>query len=412
MRPLRILHMADIHLGVTLGPMDPETRLNGRVLDYLDTLDATLDYADGNKADIIIIAGDSFHKPNPDPTYLREFGERVVRMGEIAPTIIIVGNHDIPGSIERASSVDIFETLKVPGVVIGWQYEVHKIKTKAGLVQVATAPWPRRSEFLSYKEIRNRETSKYIYKKRVAKQLLSLADQIDDMYPAILAGHFTITGCLYGMESMLATEAVSEVELNTVNDVWDYVALGHMHVHQDMNLGNDGPPVVYSGSLERVDFGDENDSKGFVWCEIDDDGVKYEFVEVDARPYITIRVDTVGKENPSKLALSKIRKLDLEHAIVRAIIQVSEHQASTVRTEAIHKALERQKAHYIQAVTLNVDRQSVARLDLEHPISTYDNVELLEIYFGEQNIRGKKRKTLMNLAKDIMEEVDEEIRSS
>ena len=411
MRPLRILHMADIHLGVTLGPIDPETRLNGRVLDYLDTLDATLDYAEDNKADIIILAGDIFHKPNPDPTYLREFGERVVRMSEIAPTVIVVGNHDIPGSIERASSIDIFETLAVPGVTIGWQYEVHKIKTKAGLVQVATVPWPRKSEFLSYKEVRNYGTSRHLYKKRVAGQILSLADQIDAEYPAILAGHFTVTGCLYGIERMLAIEDVSEVELDVVNSAWDYVALGHIHIHQDMNIGNDGPPVVYSGSLERVDFGDENDNKGFVWCEVSDDGAVYEFIEVDARPYITIKVDTVGKFDPSKLVLSKIRKLDLEHAIVRAIIQVSEHQASGINTEAIRKALERQKAHYIQSVTLNVERQSTVRLDLDRSIQSYDNTELLEIYFGEQDIKGKELKGLMTLAKEIMGEVNEGIRS-
>lgn len=409
-----MLHMADIHLGVILGPIDPETRLNGRVLDYLDMLDATLDYAEDNKADIIIVAGDCFHKPNPDPTYLREFGERVVRMGEIAPTVIVVGNHDLPGSIERASSVDIFDTLVVPGVTIGWQYEVHKIKTKAGLVQIATAPWPRRADFLSPKEIRNRETSRPVYKRRLAQQILSLADQVDAEYPAILAGHFTVTGSMYGSELMLAIEDAAEVDLDvlSVSNIWDYVALGHIHIHQDINYGNEGPPIVYSGSLERVDFGDENDSKGFVWCEIDGDVVEYEFVEVDARPYVTIRADVVGKSNPSKYVLSKIRKLDLEHAIVRVIIHVSEHQASTIRTEAIRKAVEKQKAYYIQMVNLDIERQSVARLDLEHPIASYDNTELLSLYFREQGIKGKDCKKLMALAKDIMEEVDAEVRSS
>jgi exonuclease SbcD len=404
--------MADIHLGVAVGPMDAKTRLNGRVLDYLDTLDATLDYAEENKVDIIIVAGDSFHRPNPDPTYLREFGERVVRMGEIAPTVIVVGNHDIPGSIEKASSVDIFGTLAVPGVTVGWQYEMHKIETEAGLVQVATAPWPRRSEFLTHKEIRNREQSRDIYKERVAKEILSLANQIDPEYPAILTGHFTVTGCLYGSELMLALGDAAEVDLDIINNAWDYVALGHIHIHQDVNHGDAGPPVVYSGSLERVDFGDEKDSKGFVWCEIGDDGTEYEFVEVDSRPYITIKVNTVGKSDPSRLVLSKVRKLDLEHAIVRIIIHVTEHQASTIRIEAIRKAAEKQKAYYIQAVNLDVERHSTQRLDLDAPIGNYDNTELLEIYFGEQSIKGKELKELMAMAKDIMEEVDEEIYGS
>jgi exonuclease SbcD len=247
--------------------------------------------------------------------------------------------------------------------------------------------------------------------KRVAEHILSLSDQIDVDYPAILAGHFTVTGSLYGLERMLAIDDAAEVNLDILGGIWDYVALGHIHIHQDLNLGNDGPPVVYSGSLERVDFGDEEDSKGFVWCEVSDDKVEYEFVEVDARPYVTIRVNTVKKSDPSKYVLSKIRKLDLEHAIVRVIIRVTKYQAPNIRMDAIRKSLERQNAHYIQAVTLDVEHKTVARLDLDKPIESYDNIELLEIYFGEQNIKGKKLKGLMALAIDIMEEVDGEVRS-
>jgi exonuclease SbcD len=408
---MNILHLADIHLGVSIGPMDPETRLNGRVLDYLDALDAALDFAERNDVDIIIVAGDCFHRPNPDPTYLIEFGERVVRMGELAPTIIIAGNHDIPGSIEKASSVDIFEALEVPGIIIGWQYEVHEIDTNEGMVQVATAPWPRRSEFLSYKEMRNRDEAGRIYKERIAEQILSLESQIDHDYPAILVGHFTVTGSLYGSELMLALDDAAEVDLETMSDAWDYVALGHIHTHQDVNFGNN-PPVVYSGSLERVDFGDENDNKGFVWCRIDDDGVNYEFIEIDARPYITIRANVVGKTDPMRLVLGKIRKLDVNGAIVRVIINISDHNVSAIHTEAIHRQLIQEGVYCVQGITFDLERTFTARLDLDKPIHGYDELELLEIYFGEQSVKSENLDILLDIAEDIMDEVDEEISSS
>ena len=43
---------------------------------------------------------------------------------------------------------------------------------------------------------------------------------------------------------------------------WD-VALGHIHKHQSLN-GDAHPPVIYSGSIERIDFGEEHELKGWV----------------------------------------------------------------------------------------------------------------------------------------------------
>ena len=51
------------------------------------------------------------------------------------------------------------------------------------------------------------------------------------------------------------------------NPAFDYVALGHIHRHQVLS---EKPPVVYAGSLERLDFGEEADDKGFYLVEIGD----------------------------------------------------------------------------------------------------------------------------------------------
>jgi len=302
------------------------------------------------------------------------------------------------------------DPLEVPGIIVGWQYEVHEVDTSKGMVQIATAPWPRRSEFLSYKEMRNRDEAGRIYKKRIADKILSLESQIDPNYPAILAGHFTVTGSLYGSELMLAIGDAAEVDLEVIDSTWDYVALGHIHTHQDVNFGNN-PPVVYSGSLERVDFGDEADNKGFVWCSIDDDGVNYEFIEIDARPYVTIRVNVVEKTDPMRLVLSKIRKLDVNGAIVRVIINISEHNVTAINADTIRRQLNQKGAYYIQGVTFDLERVSTVRLDLDKPIQSYDELELLEIYFSEQGVKNKKIDRLLDIAEDIMDEVDEEISS-
>ena len=403
---LQILHFADLHLGVSIGPVDPKTGINGRVMDYLDTLDATLDYAQENKVDLIVIAGDCFHKPNPDPTILREFGRRVMRMGEIAPTVIIPGNHDLPGSLDRASSVDIFGTLSVPNVTLGLEYKVHRIITRKGMVQVGTAPWPRRAMFVSGKETRA-EVPVEMYKQRVAERILDMANTLEDDFPAILVGHFTVAGSVYGMGQILAIGEAAEVELNALEG-WDYVALGHIHLHQDLAHGAKAmPPVVYAGSLERVDFGDENDTKGFVWVEMGDE-INYEFVEVDARPYITIRLDVTGQRRPMPNIVNQIKEMDLRRAIVRAIITVEQDGESKIIIPDIIKAIEISGAYYIQSASLQRSVLSVPRLTLTKPVESYKPLELVSLLFKEQGLDKSKRQPLLKLARDIMEEVNAE----
>ena len=70
---------------------------------------------------------------------------------------------------------------------------------------------------------------------------------------------------------------------------WDYVALGHIHMHQNLNVEG-YPAVVYSGSLERIDFGEEREVEGFYWVQLTKGQATWQFVEVAARPFITLAV--------------------------------------------------------------------------------------------------------------------------
>ena len=139
--PLRVIHFADFHLGVdTHGPKDPETSLNGRILDFLDSLDALIDFACDEDVDLVIFAGDAFHKHSPEPTLLDLFAGRIVKLAGQCPVVLLVGNHDVPGNIDKSSALDIFDTLNVTNVIVGMNYEVHKVQTKRGMVQEGDLP--------------------------------------------------------------------------------------------------------------------------------------------------------------------------------------------------------------------------------------------------------------------------------
>ncbi len=87
--------------------------------------------------------------------------------------------------------------------------------------------------------------------------------------PTILTAHASVAGAKFGNEQDVKIGRDVILSPGLVTDPrFDYVALGHIHRHQDLNPGKH-PPVVYPGSIERVDFGEVNEEKGFIIAEIE-----------------------------------------------------------------------------------------------------------------------------------------------
>nr|MCU0480588.1 exonuclease subunit SbcD [Anaerolineae bacterium] len=146
---IRVLHFADTHIGMeNYGRIDPEYGLNSRVLDYLRRMDDMVDYAREHDVDLVIFAGDAFKTRTPNPTYQREFAHRIRALSELAPTVMLIGNHDIAPAILRASSIEIYATLAVPNVWVADEYTTQRVSTKRGDVIVGSAPYPMRARIL------------------------------------------------------------------------------------------------------------------------------------------------------------------------------------------------------------------------------------------------------------------------
>ena len=399
MQPVRIIHFADLHIGVDRnGPVDPETAINGRVLDFLDALDAAVDYAVENDADLALFAGDAFHKHNPDPTYVREFAERIIRLAEQCPVVLLLGNHDMPGIIEKATAIDMFDVFNVPNVIVGWRDELHIIKTKRGSVQVATVPYPMKQQLLTAKQLRKCKDVKQLLQAAVKRIIINLAEQVVDTMPAVLVGHFSVTNATYGSERMLSLDNGAEVALEDLLDPWDYVALGHLHMQQCLTEDyEDAAPVVYSGSLERVDFGEEHQPKGFMWVEIGDE-IAYDFVEVDARPYVTIDVIVSKSKHPTEKVLQRIQAMDLQSAVVR--IRINAVDSSYLQEERIHQAVIQAGAYFVHSLSITRRPVKTETRLADVKLSTLPAIDALQVYLeetGAKNIPG-----LLQLAREVM----------
>lgn len=410
--PIRLLHFADIHIGMeNYGQTDPATGLSSRVVDFFARLEEMRTYAAEHEVDLAIFAGDAFKTRSPNPTYQREFARFVRDLAELCPVVLLVGNHDLPASASKAASLEIYDTLHVPNVIVGVDYALHRIETKRGPVQVATAPYPLRSRLLAERKLRGLtiEEVDTLLRETVESRLLDLAEQADaEPIPRILAGHFSVGGALFGSERAVMLGRDAAVSQAVLADTawegpprWDYVALGHLHRHQNLNLTNN-PPVIYSGSLERIDFGEEGDRKGFCWAEVTRGQTNWRFVPVAARPFITARVDARDSRDPTDTILRETRSLAVSEAIVRVIVQLSVSNAHLLRDNDVRRALLNAGADHVAALHKDIERPIRARLGTSPERLTPE--ELLVRYFEDREVPQERIDILLAAAQTILDE--------
>ncbi len=405
---IKLLHFADLHLGVeNYGRIDPTTGLSTRLMDFLRAYDQVVDYALENDIDLVVFAGDAYKTRDPNPTYQREFAKRIRCLSAAGvPIVLVAGNHDTPHAAGRATTVDIFATLEVENVFVARKPEVIPIETKDGPVQVLALPWIIRSALLARDEYKNRsleEINQLILDKiiNIVEGPEGLISQLDRTLPTIFAAHATVQGAVYGSERsvMLGQEVILPPGL-VRNTAFDYVALGHIHKHQVLH---DNPPVIYSGSVERIDFGEEREDKGFVVAEVERGRARWQFVQTNARPFVTIEVN-VQSDNPTAEILEAITAQDIEDAVVRLIIHTPAEKEPLINENAIRRALA--GAFHIAAIVKDVERTVRLRLG-NQPIEEMTPRQMLERYLQVKQTPPERIPVLLKYAEEIFREVGE-----
>jgi DNA repair protein SbcD/Mre11 len=404
--PIRILHFADLHIGMeNYGRLDPVTGLNRRVIDFLDRLDMVVAYAQEHEADLVLFAGDAFRNRSPNPTYQREFAQRVRTLSLAGiETVLLVGNHDVPVMSQRASSIEIFGTLAVPHVRVVDRPDAFEVETRRGPVQVVAIPYPVRQRMLTQDQFRtlSQEALDTEVSAAVVRMIDERAAQLRPEVPAILLGHFSVAGARWGSERSIMVGRDVTIPVSALLDAcWSYVALGHVHQHQNLNPEG-APPVVYSGSLERVDFGEERQSKGFCWVELGTNGAgeretAWRYVELPARRFLTLSVDVREELDPVAALGAATQRQDLAGAIVRLVIRMTPEQEPGLRDGDLIPFLE--DAFYAQ-INREVDRAVRDRLEgLDH-----DNMvplKLLERYLAAKGRKPEELVAVLDAAQAI-----------
>jgi len=402
---MRILHLADVHLGMeNYGRLHPQSGLSTRVLDFLRCLDEAISYATQEHVDAVIFAGDAYKSREPSPTLQRELARRVRTLSrEGIPIYLLVGNHDLPGLPGKADAVDIFATLEVPGVTVGRAPGVACLQTPSGPLQVAGLPSLPRAALLPPEQARplGQEELSALLVERLVGMLAELAAQVQPGVAAVLTAHLAVEGAVVGSEAnLMAGNELLVPVASLAHPAYSYVALGHIHKHQVVSEGP--PPVVYSGSIERVDFGEEAEDKGFVVVELEGGQARYRFVPVAARRFLTIRCE-LGEGDATEQVLAAIAREQVAGAVVR--VQVVMEQEQPIDLKAVRAALA--EAEWAGPVMREVRRQVTGRSpQLTEQLT--DPLQALDEYLAARQLAGSRAQELRRYAAKLLQEMARE----
>jgi DNA repair protein SbcD/Mre11 len=412
---MKILHFADAHIDMAnYGRHDAETGLPLRVMDFLKSLDTIIDAAIHEQVDLVLFAGDAYKDRSPAPTFQREWGKRIMRLSQAGiPTLLLVGNHDLSPAIGRAHAIEEFKTLQVPHVrVLDKPVFLGPDELEGLPLQVLALPWISRSGLMANLELSAAEPS--IVYEAIEERLKSLVDSwlenANPALPIILTAHASVQGAKYGGERMVMLGGDLVLSGSLVKDPrLDYVALGHIHKPQNLNE-NAHPPVVYPGSIERVDFGEAADDKFFVIAQVERGQTRVEWRKLtDIRPFIDRFLTLESEEDRANLRERVFAVLpaqdELEGAIFRLTLEYPREWEELIDEGALRQYT---AGTFEFHLVKHPQMQARIRIPGGQQLESLPPMEILELYWLSRHIGEEERAALNKLAAEVIGEAEQE----
>ncbi len=317
---MRVLHLADTHLGYSAYRKTTVEGVNQREMDVYDAFSRCVDYAIQTRPDLVLHAGDLFDSVRPTNRAITVAVQQILRLSkEKIPFVVISGNHETPKLKETGNIFTIFEHLDHVYPIYKNHYETILLKLKDETVCVHAIPQCQSPDEFT-----------------VNMKKLSLDKNID--YNLLLA-HGAVNG-------------IKEFKMNEFNELFipikelskdfDYIALGHYHMYTQLQ-GN----ACYAGSTEHLSFTEADSQKGCLEIELGQQ-LKHRFIPLQTRVMIdapsldcsNLRVDQI-----IHCVKEIIQGLDPEEKIIRIRLEnipahiqrgIDYHQLREFGKNAVH----------------------------------------------------------------------------
>ena len=294
---MKILHVADTHLGYSAYRKVTEDGVNQREKDAYHVFEQFIDYAIKTKPDLIIHAGDLFDSVRPNNRAITFAIKQIIRLSkEKIPLVIIAGNHEHPKLKETGHIFSIFDHMEHVYPIYNAKYETISFKIKNEKIIVHAIPQCE-------------------LKTQFEEQLKKLKPDNTADYN-IFVSHGAVTGI-----SIFSMNEFNELVIpkETLSKNFDYIALGHFHKFS--KLANN---AFYSGSTERFTFTDAPDKKGFIEFELSNGKLKQNFVELENRPMIDpkpIKCSNLKLDEVMKKIKETVREIDPKEKTFRITLE-------------------------------------------------------------------------------------------
>lgn len=239
MRDMKILHLADLHLGKRVNEMS-------MIEDQKYILDQIITLIKEESVGIVLLCGDIYDKSIPTIEAIHLLDEFLDQLSKMAIKVLMIsGNHD---SIDRLSFGKSLFTRSNLYIASQFENEIEKITVKENGITVNFYMLPFvKSAYISH--IFHLQTDSY----EECFRYLIEHTKIDEEETNILLSHQFVTANKKNPE-LSDSETSSLGGIDNIDfhifDPFDYVALGHIHKPQAMGR----EMVRYAGSILKYSF--------------------------------------------------------------------------------------------------------------------------------------------------------------
>ncbi|HVB66120.1 MAG TPA: exonuclease SbcCD subunit D [Candidatus Acidoferrales bacterium] len=333
--PIQIVHCSDIHLDKSFNFGDPE-RSSKRRKDVENNFVKIVDFALKEKPDLFLISGDVFDRVNPSNEARSFLTSQIRKLKDKNIEVVINGgNHDVPKIGSEAMAIDTLQSAGLATVFSdSINFQEKKINVDGKIVQVVG--------------------KSYNTKNQAQNPFANYNIEKDGKYVVCL-----IHGSLIGLNVApvnLIDSHYNPFGSNDIDPSIDYLALGHYHNQFTRKVNT--TLICNPGSIEKLNWSEENDAKGFAFVELGESSRQVDMIPLSSRNRKTIEV-SLDREIPdiNQHIIELIAKTGDSESLLRIMIKglITQEQEKTRRMDLLAREVNQHYFHVDWNSTLEIE---------------------------------------------------------
>lgn len=354
---MKFVHLSDLHLGKRVNEYS-------MLEDQEYILTKIINIIDDEKPAGVIIAGDVYDKSIPSAEAVQMFDDFLTRLAKRNLQVFVIsGNHDSPERMSFGSRLMDQSGIHISQVYNG-EFVPFSMKDEHSVVNVYMLPFVKPAHI---KRFSDESIESYTDAIRVAIAEM----KVDQSARNLLITHQFVTGATRSESEDISVGGSDNVDVS-VFDVFDYVALGHIHSPQNCTSER----VRYCGTPLKYSFSEAKDNKSITVVELEEKGN----VSVKTVSLVPMRdmVEIKGKYN----------EIMLKSFYENTSYQEDYIHITLTDEEDIVDAIGKLRTVYHNLMKLDYDNKrtrSVSQVDGAVDVETKTPIELFSDFYELQN---------------------------